>query len=75
MGEGFGKDDFKMGDKNSSGSWKDSLHGDHTFSVEAGVEFVEIEDMGSSDHLGHVSFVHQWWALKPKMILDLLVFF
>lgn len=45
------------------------------FSVEAGVEFVEIEDMGSSDHLGHVSFVHQWWALKPKMIFDLFVFF
>ena len=44
------------------------------FSVEAGVEFVEIEDI-SSDHVGHVSFVHQCWALPPMMILDPLAVF
>lgn len=29
------------------------------FSVEGGVEFVEIEDTVSRDHVGHGSFVHQ----------------
>lgn len=35
--------------------------------------FVEIEDMVSSDHVGHVSFVEQCWALPPKITLDPLV--
>lgn len=45
------------------------------FSVEVGVEFVEIEDMVSSGRVGHTSFVCRCWAPPPKIFLDLLAVF